>query len=283
MYQSDFFFLSEQDITEIFQPVVTSAFKILADKTYLHNCDDEERAKHPKNSTAFIRCTEGQGRIYLLNGNKLTLNKNEYVFVSFRDIEKYKSISTVWGYRWVNFYTKDISTEFELNKIYSTPFTENENTAFNKLLAYGQANLLNYNYVNSLFLNYFYSVTLGNQFTEEDTSKNSNAKIIDEMCSFILQKIYSKITIDEIAVFFKISPRRLHQIFTKELNISPKKYILKKKMEEGYRLVVQTTIPINQIADMLCFSSPYHFTNEFKKTFGQSPNEVRKMEQQYQV
>lgn len=50
-------------------------------------------------------------------------------------------------------------------------------------------------------------------------------------------------------------------------------------MEEGYKLLVQTAAPVNKIAYMLCFSSPYHFTNEFKKTFGQSPTEVRKMEQ----
>ena len=98
------------------------------------------------------------------------------------------------------------------------------------------------------------------------------------MCSFIQQKIYSKISIDEIAAFFQISPRRLHQIFTKELCISPKQYILKKKMEEGYKMLVQTSTPVNKIATILAFSSPYHFTNEFKKTFGISPREVRKIE-----
>ena len=52
-------------------------------------------------------------------------------------------------------------------------------------------------------------------------------------------------------------------------------------MEEGYKLLVQTSMPINKIAYMLCFSSPYHFTNEFRRVFGQSPSEVRKMEQKY--
>ena len=49
-------------------------------------------------------------------------------------------------------------------------------------------------------------------------------------------------------------------------------------MEEGYKLLVQTSAPINKIADMLCFSSPYHFSNEFKKIFNQTPTEVRNME-----
>ncbi|UKI23330.1 MAG: AraC family transcriptional regulator [Anaerotruncus sp.] len=80
------------------------------------------------------------------------------------------------------------------------------------------------------------------------------------------KRFFSKITVDTVSAFFNISPRRLHQIFTNELGISPKQYILKKKMEEGYRLLVETSMPINKISETLCFSSPYHFTNEFKKS-----------------
>lgn len=43
-------------------------------------------------------------------------------------------------------------------------------------------------------------------------------------------------------------------------------------------MLVQTSTPVNKIATILAFSSPYHFTNEFKKTFGISPREVRKIE-----
>jgi len=49
-------------------------------------------------------------------------------------------------------------------------------------------------------------------------------------------------------------------------------------MEEGYRLLVQTSMPINKISELLCFSSPYHFTNEFKKIFNQTPTQVRNIE-----
>lgn len=280
MYQNDSFYISEQNQLSGFYPSVTSVYKILADKSYSHVCDDDEKLCYSQNTVAFIRCTDGQGIITLSNG-KIKLSENEYVFLKFQDIARYQSNSNVWGYRWVNFVTKNIDSEFELNKIYNIPFSENEDKAFHKLLAGGQAKLNNKNYINSLFLSYFYSITVENQLDENSLFSESSTGLIDEMCSYIHQKLYSKISIDEIAAFFKISPRRLHQIFTDKLNISPKKYILKKKMEEGYKLLVQTSMPINKIAYMLCFSSPYHFTNEFKRIFGQSPSEVRKMEQKY--
>ena len=280
MYQNNSFYISEQEQSNGFYPAVTSVYKILADQSYSHICDDDEKLCYSQNTVAFIRCTGGQG-IITLNSRKIELSENEYVFLKFQDIVQYKSNSNMWGYRWVNFIAKNISSEFELNKIYNIPFSENEDKAFNKLLASGQAELKNRDYINSLFLSYFYSITVENQLDENSLFSDSSTSLIDEMCSYIHQKQYFKISIDEMAAFFKISPRRLHQIFTDKLDISPKKYILKKKMEEGYRLLVQTSMPINKIAYMLCFSSPYHFTNEFKRTFGQSPSEVRKMEQKY--
>ena len=121
-------------------------------------------------------------------------------------------------------------------------------------------------------------VTIENKKSIEKTASAKKIKFADEICSFIEQKIYEKITVTDAALFFNISPRRLHQIFAKELGISPKQYIVKKKMEEGYRLLVQTTYPINKISEVLCFSSAYHFSNEFKKLFKQTPTQVRNME-----
>lgn len=281
MYQNNSFYISDYNNDEIFSPVVTSVFKILADSSYIHYCYDDERLKHCEKTIAFIRCTNGQGEIHLKH-RKIIIKENQCVFLKFYDIKEYKSVSNVWGYRWINFHTEKINGEFEFNKIYDIPFSENEDNAFNKLLAAGQTNSINKSYLCSLFANYFYSIMIESQMDSNNLISEAQNGLINEMCAYINQKLYSKISIDEIALFFKISPRRLHQIFTNELGISPKKYIIKKKMEEGYKLLVQTSTPINQIAYMLCFSSPYHFTNEFKKIFSQSPSQVRKMEQEYE-
>lgn len=279
MYQSDSFYIGGYSDEKEFSPKIINAFKILADNSYYHYCTEEEQIKYPQKTIAFIRCTEGEGEIHLQN-DKLKISENECVFVKFNDIKEYSSVSNIWGYRWVNFDISDIGSAFRLNKIYNIPFSENEDMAFTKMLTLGKANLKNKSYINALFLNYFYSVMLENEIESKKNISNTNTKLIDEMCAYVHQKLYSKISIEEMSVFFKISPRRLHQIFISELSISPKKYMLKKKMEEGYKLLVQTSTPINKIADMLCFSSPYHFTNGFKKIFGQSPSEVRKLEEE---
>uniref|UniRef100_UPI0040289FE3 helix-turn-helix transcriptional regulator n=1 Tax=Eubacterium sp. TaxID=142586 RepID=UPI0040289FE3 len=274
MYQSEFFHLKQHSCSTGFQPEIISAYKILADNSYYHYCDEDEKSSYEDGTYAFIRCTYGQGKIFTDKGTFI-LGENTCLFIRFNEIIKYTSLTDLWGYRWVNFTAKNVQEEFETDKIYEIPLCEKENNAFTEMLNYGKNYPLNNNYINTLFTAYFYSVMIKNNLNEEDLQA-TQSKLIDEICAYVEQKIYSRVSIDEISAFFRISPRRLHQIFTKELNISPKQYILKKKMEEGYKILVQTTIPVNKIANMLAFSSPYHFTHEFKKTFGITPREIRK-------
>lgn len=275
MYQSETFYMSWQKEERLFQARVITAFDILADKEYYHYIEDDEREYYTADTVSFIRCFEGGGKISL-NNVSITLKQNEYVFISFNDIKKYKSLTPIWGYKWVNFDAKHFDKLFETNKIYSKNMTEEEEKLFDRFLKIGKDENVNIGFLNTLFEYYLYSLLLGDTIDSIDQQKN--VKIIDEMCSFITQKIYARVSIGEISSFFQMSPRRLHQIFAKELGISPKRYILNKKLEEGYKLLVQTSIPVSQIATMLCFSSPYHFSNEFKKTFSMSPSEVRKMD-----
>lgn len=217
----------------------------------------------------------GQGKIYTKNG-EYELNENDYIFLNFHDIIKYKASDRIWGYRWTNF-TYCGCKDFEIGKIQKNEVGEDEEKYFDKLIKVGQNDEIA-GYVNFIFLAYYYNVCRKDEISEILKLDTAQHRQIDDICSFITQKIFTKITVDTVSAFFNISPRRLHQIFIKELDISPKQYIIKKKMEEGYRLLVQTSMPINKISELLCFSSPYHFTNEFKKIFNQTPTQVRNME-----
>lgn len=276
MYISDSFYLSWQKQDKVFSTNVITAFNIFADENYYHYIEDEEHGYYPDDTFSFIRCFSGEGEI-TLHGKSFILHENECLFLRFHTIKKYTSLSKTWGYKWVNFTAKNSSLVFETETVYSKPAFENEDILFTKLLRTGQTEDVNVGYVNAVLDHYLYSVMFQDCCVRKEEEKKS-VNTVDEICGYIRQKIYSKISIGEIASFFQMSPRRMHQIFTEKLNISPKRYILNKKLEEGYKLLVQTTIPINEISAMLRFSSPYHFSTEFKSTFNQTPTEVRKME-----
>lgn len=275
MYHNQSFFNSAPYKEKPFYPNVISAFKILTDEMYFHKPDDDEKSCYPKDTVCFIRCTAGAGKIYT-KSEEITINENEYVCIKFHDIIKYKSLSHIWSYRWVNFTLEH--SQKEIFKIRGTAaVTEYEERSFDKLLFFGNSDS-SCNMTNYAFLDYFYRVCEKEKIESAQQAQPTQNRQIDDICSYINQMLFSKTSVDTVSAFFKITPRRLHQIFTAELGISPKQYILKKKMEEGYRLLVQTSMPINKISEILCFSSPYHFTNEFKMTFSQTPSQVRNME-----
>lgn len=97
------------------------------------------------------------------------------------------------------------------------------------------------------------------------------------MCAYIEQKLYSRLTVQEIADFFNVSTRRIHQIFRENSGLSPKQYVSNLKIEKAKQLLTRTSIPIAGIADVLGYDSPYHFSAVFRKKEGLAPSEFRKL------
>ena len=177
MYKSDFFFADDKK--EKFCPTLISVFNISADNSYYHLCDDEEKSKQGKNAVAFIRCINGSGKIRFDN-KEIEIHKNEYVFIKFYHINDYKSTSSIWEYRWINFLPENTESDYKLGKIYSAPFCENEDKAFQKLLTLGKSEAKHSGYINSLFLNYYYTVTLENRLNIAENGFAENNELIDE-------------------------------------------------------------------------------------------------------
>lgn len=272
MYQSDSFFSEIQLTAPPLEVHVINAFKILSDITYQHILGYDEIEFYPESTYSLLRCTAGEGKIYT-EKKEFTIKEKQFIIFRIHDIKKYQSTTPLWEYQWTNFTSHNLENFISKDRIYEKDISGEEETVFLKFFNYGQQEEKDINMLDTIFALYFYTLIYYKK--KDEKIKNNGTKIIDEICSYINQKVYSKISIKEISDFFSITPRRLHQIFTENLNISPKQYVLKKKMEEGYKLLVRTSIPVAEISTMLCFSSPYHFSNEFKKMFNLTPTQVR--------
>lgn len=92
---------------------------------------------------------------------------------------------------------------------------------------------------------------------------------------FIDSNIQANIGLDDIANKFFFSKSYIISCFKNEFGISPKQYIIQKKIETAKNMLLETDMSVKAISEMLHFADSYHFSNTFKKQTGISPMEYR--------
>ena len=268
MYQCRFFY--QEDRRGSGPLHVLSAFSVTADPFYHYDTEKGEDALyHPEGTMALIRTREGRGRMKLRSGETL-LEKDTFWLVPLSDIIRYQAGGDFWSYYWINF-TPDPSKIRPL-PVRGFPFTEYEREILDELLRAGEEGMGS-DYVDGIFHHVLFRLFCGKWSFPIKKEKPETGEAIR---SYIDQKYFYRLRVSEIADFFSLSTRKLNQIFQEEFHLSPKQYILKKKMERARELLAGTDLRIGEIAASLSFDSAYHFSNTFKKEIGVPPSAYRR-------
>lgn len=72
-----------------------------------------------------------------------------------------------------------------------------------------------------------------------------------------------------------ISEAHFRRLFKEEFGISPKKYVLEKRINYAKSLILTGYFSINEIADICGYNDPKHFSSEFKKSTGTTPSDFK--------
>jgi AraC family transcriptional regulator len=83
----------------------------------------------------------------------------------------------------------------------------------------------------------------------------------------------AKLTVAKLAELCGISAVYFRKIFIHSFGISPKEYIIQKRMEYAKQLLALGELEISGIAELCGYGEPCHFTREFRKRFGISPSQ----------
>jgi AraC-like DNA-binding protein len=82
-------------------------------------------------------------------------------------------------------------------------------------------------------------------------------------------------SLNEISAAVHISPFHFHRLFSKQVGVTPKQYVLQKQIQVARWLLRTKRMPISQIADETGFTSHGHFTSTFRRFVGISPSQYR--------
>jgi AraC-like DNA-binding protein len=80
---------------------------------------------------------------------------------------------------------------------------------------------------------------------------------------------------NELARFCGLSAGHLTALFTSQVGVSPRRYLLQRRVALARELLLGSDVPITQLALELGFSSSQHFAGTFARLAGQSPQAFR--------
>ena len=93
---------------------------------------------------------------------------------------------------------------------------------------------------------------------------------------YIHENFTEKIGVPELAKMEGLSNSRYIALFTKEMEKTPREYILDVRLSKACELLVSTDIPVGHVGTLSGYRDQYFFSKIFKKHLGVSPCDYRK-------
>ncbi len=130
---------------------------------------------------------------------------------------------------------------------------------------------------NSQALAYLYQIfALLEKRTSPQYLPQSQYALIEKSINYINENYLSEnIDCENLAKMCQISTSYYNRIFKKKFSITPKQYVLTKKLNYAIDLLTTTNTPVTAISEMSGFSSLYYFSKIFKKYYNISPQNYR--------
>ena len=122
------------------------------------------------------------------------------------------------------------------------------------------------------FISHIADIAISVISTSRDTKNND---IVNQIKNFIDSNAEADLSLETIADRFYISPCYLSSLFKNKTGTSYKNYTIQTKMNAAKKLLINTELPIYEVALKLGYKSPHHFSHIFQSHTGLLPTEFR--------
>ena len=106
--------------------------------------------------------------------------------------------------------------------------------------------------------------------------------VIASSIRYIRKNYRDKITLEETAQEVGLSPNYFSRIFNEKMNISFSAYINRLRVEQAQKLLLNTSLPIIEVAGLVGFDEQSYFSKVFKSVTHLSPGQYRKRSVRYE-
>ena len=103
----------------------------------------------------------------------------------------------------------------------------------------------------------------------------SQPKLVDAV-TLMESNVEEPLTLDEVSEYVGISRRQLERLFNRYLHCAPSRYYLELRLSRARLLLLQTSIPVIDVAISCGFSTAPHFSKCYSDLYGKPPSSERR-------
>ena len=111
---------------------------------------------------------------------------------------------------------------------------------------------------------------------KKNLQDNHNLDIVKNMVRFIQNHYMEKITLTDIAASGAVGQSKCCKLFSRFFFQSPTMYLIQHRLAKSMELLLNTDLPITEVALSVGFGSASYYTETFRKWMGKTPSEFRK-------
>ncbi|WP_167859770.1 response regulator [Paenibacillus cymbidii] len=115
------------------------------------------------------------------------------------------------------------------------------------------------------------------QLRNDSEIKHSRASLADRVRAFVEDNLFADVSLQAIAGAIYLNPVYVSKVFKLETGEKLGNYIYKRKMEKAAQLIQSSDKKVYEIAELLGYHHTPHFIQLFRKHYGVTPQEYRKL------
>ena len=221
----------------------------------------------------------GKGVICYDGGKETELYAGDlFVLLPGMTYSHYPNKNTPWVYFWIDLEGKRVEETLKMIGInISHPYMKSIKNS--RIAEYIENIIFNYEsngYFNFKDVGNFYLIMgeLIEKACEKHESLSREEFLIKDALRFIGNN-KPDIKVMEIASNLGIHPNYLAMVFKNELGVSPKNYLINRRMKLALNLIEEKDMTIKEVAEKTGYSNQLQFSKAFRKHFGCSPTEYK--------
>ena len=95
------------------------------------------------------------------------------------------------------------------------------------------------------------------------------------VCDFIQDNLNQRLTLMELSTVVQMSPYHFARLFKQSTGVPPHRFVLGQRIARASLLLRSARLSIAEVARLVGFRTPSHFTTAFRRMTGLAPSEYR--------